>query len=65
MIDEMEDLLIKDLLDLGYTGKELETKLLERKSEINNAFDRLIKERLREETVPFDEAIRSIKNDDI
>lgn len=63
IIDEMEDLLVKDLIDLGYKGEELKTKLLERKSELNKAFDRFIEDRLAEETVPFEEAIRSIEDD--
>lgn len=62
IVDEMEDLLVKDLMDLGYKGEELKTKLLERKAALNEAFDRFIEERLAEETVSFEEAVRSIEN---
>ena len=61
--DEIEDLLVKDLLDLGYNGEELKAKVLERKEAISKAFDRLLEERLKEETVPLDEAIRDIENE--
>lgn len=63
IIDEIEDLLVKDLVDLGYKGEELRAKILERKKALNEAFDRLLEERLKEETVPLDDAIRSIKNE--
>ena len=63
--DEMEDLLLKDLNDLGYTGKELKAKLLERKEVLNKTFDKFIEERLQEETVPLEEAIRSIENGEV
>jgi len=56
--DEMEDLLLKDLMDLGYKGKELKAKLLERKDVLNKTFDKFIEERLQEETVPLEDAIR-------
>jgi len=55
-IDEMEDLLTKDLTDSGYQGEELKVKLIERKEALNKAFDRLLEERLQEETVPLEEA---------
>lgn len=61
--DEMEDLLVKDLMDLGYQGKELKAKLLARKDALNKAFDKFIEERLQEETVPLGDAIRSIENE--
>jgi AbrB family looped-hinge helix DNA binding protein len=64
ILDEMEDLITKDLIDLGYTGEELKTKLLERKAAFNQAFDRLLEERLKEETVPLEDAIRSIDNEE-
>jgi AbrB family looped-hinge helix DNA binding protein len=64
-IDEMEDLLTKDLTDLGYQGEELKVKLIERKEALNKAFDRLLEERLQEETVPLEEAIRSIENEEV
>lgn len=64
-IDEMEDLLTKDLTDLGYKGEELKVKLIERKEALNKAFDRLLEERLQEETVPLEEAIRSIENGEV
>ena len=60
--DEIEDLLLKDLIDLGYQGEELKTKVIKRKEAINKAFDRLLEERLKEETVPLDEAIKGIKD---
>lgn len=60
--DEMEDLLLKDLKDLGYKGKELKAKLLERKEVLDKAFDKFIEERLQEETVPLEDAKRSIEN---
>jgi AbrB family looped-hinge helix DNA binding protein len=63
--DEMEDLLLKDLNDLGYTGKELKAKLFERKEVLNKAFDKLIEKRLQEETVPLEEVIRSIENGEV
>ncbi|MDD2421982.1 MAG: hypothetical protein PHU78_07575 [Heliobacteriaceae bacterium] len=56
-IGEMEDLLTKDLTDSGYNGEELKVKLIERKEALNKAFDRLLAERLQEETVPLEEAI--------
>lgn len=62
--DEMDDLLLKDLMDLGYKGKGLEAKLLERKDILNKAFDRFIEERLQEETVSLEDAIRSIENEE-
>lgn len=65
LIDEMEDLLIKDLIDLGYTGKELKAKVLERKLALSKALDRFLEERLQEETVSFEDAIRSIENGEI
>ncbi|MCL5290400.1 MAG: AbrB/MazE/SpoVT family DNA-binding domain-containing protein [Bacillota bacterium] len=65
IVDEMEDLLTKDLADLGYQGEELKAKLLERKADLNKAFDKFIEERLSEETVPFEEAIRSIENEEV
>jgi len=61
IVDEMEDLLIKDLMDLGYKGEELKAKLLERKLALDKAFERLLEKRLQEDTVPLDEAIRSIE----
>ena len=64
ILDEMEDLITKDLIDLGYSGEELKAKLLERKAAFNKAFDRLLEERLKEETVPLEEAIRSIENEE-
>lgn len=63
IVDEMEDLLLKDLMDLGYQGNELKTKLLERKEVLNKTFDKFIEERLQEETVPLEDAIRSIENE--
>lgn len=63
IIDEMEDLIIKDLTELNYSGDELKVKILERKEVLNKALDRLLEERLKEETVPLDEAIRSIENE--
>jgi len=63
IIDEMEDLMVKDLVELGYKGEELRVKILERKKSLNEALDRLLEERLREETVPLDEAIRSIESE--
>ena len=64
ILDEMEDLIKKDLIDLGYGGEEFKAKLLERKAAINQAFDRLLEERLEEETMPLEEAIRSIENEE-
>lgn len=64
-IDEMEDLLTKDLTDLGYKGGELKVKLIERKEALNKAFDRLLEERLQEETVTLEEAIRSIEHGEV
>ncbi|MCL5058606.1 MAG: AbrB/MazE/SpoVT family DNA-binding domain-containing protein [Actinobacteria bacterium] len=64
IVDEMEDLLLKDLMDLGYEGNELKTKLLERKDALNKAFDRFLEERLQEETVPLEDAIRSIEDEE-
>lgn len=64
-IDEMEDLLAKDLTDLGYQGEELKLALIERKAALNKAFDRLLEERLQEETVPLEEAIRSIEHEEV
>lgn len=58
----MEDLLTKDLLDLGYKEEELKAKLLERKAALNKAFDRFIEDRLKEGTVPLEEAIKGIEN---
>ena len=63
ILDEIEDLLVKDLLDLGYEGEELKTRLFERKTALNKAFDKMLEERLKEATVPLEEAIRSIEND--
>lgn len=63
IIDEIEDLIIKDLTELNYSGDELKVKILERKEDLNNALDRLLEERLKEETVPLDEAIRCIENE--
>ncbi|MFZ5645636.1 MAG: AbrB/MazE/SpoVT family DNA-binding domain-containing protein [Bacillota bacterium] len=63
--DEMEDLLLKDLNDLGYKGKELKAQLLKRKEILNKTFDKFIEERLEEETVPLEEAIRSIENGEV
>lgn len=64
VFDEMEDLIINDLKDLGDKGEELKTKLLERKVAFNEAFDRLLEERLQEETVSLGDAIRSIENEE-
>jgi len=61
--DEMEDLLLKDLMDLGYKGKELKAKLFERKDILNKTFDKFIEERFQEETVSLDDAISDIKNE--
>lgn len=58
IVDEMEDLLLKDLMKLGYKGQELKAKLLERKDALNKTFDKFIEERLQEETVPLEDAIR-------
>lgn len=58
-------MLVKDLMDLGYKGEELKTKLLKRKAELNKAFDKFIEGRLAEEIVPFEEAIRSIENGEL
>ena len=63
IIDEMEDLLVKDLMGLGYKGEELKVKLIERKNSLNNAFIQLLEDRLKEETIPMEEAIRSIENE--
>jgi len=62
ILGEMEDLITKDLIDSGYSGEELKTKLLEQKAAFNKAFDKLLEERLKEETVPLEDAIRSIEN---
>ncbi|MDD2421035.1 MAG: AbrB/MazE/SpoVT family DNA-binding domain-containing protein [Heliobacteriaceae bacterium] len=64
-IDEMEDLLTKDLADSGYNGEELKVKLIERKEALNKAFERLLAERLQEETVPLEEAIKSIEHGEV
>ena len=48
---------------MGKDGEELKAKVLERKEAINKAFDRLLEERLKEETVPLEEAIRVIENE--
>jgi AbrB family looped-hinge helix DNA binding protein len=61
--DEMEDLLLRDLMDLGYKGKELKAKLFERKDILNKTFDKFIEERFQEETVSLDDAISDIKNE--
>jgi AbrB family looped-hinge helix DNA binding protein len=63
VFNEMEDLIINDLKALGYKGEELKAKLLERKAAFNEAFDRLLKERLQEETVSLEDAVRSIENE--
>lgn len=63
VFNEMEDLIINDLKELGYKGEELKAKLLERKAAFNEAFDRLLKERLQEETVSLEDAVRSIENE--
>jgi AbrB family looped-hinge helix DNA binding protein len=55
--DEMEDLLLKDLMDLGYRGETLEAKLIERKDILNKTFDKFIEERLQEETVSLEDAV--------
>ncbi|OAT81124.1 hypothetical protein A6M21_12000 [Desulfotomaculum copahuensis] len=64
IIDEMEDLITKDLKDIGYCGEKLKTELLERKAAFNKAFDKLLEERLKEETVPLVDAIRSIESEE-
>lgn len=64
IVDEMEDLLIRDLTDLGYKGQELKAKLLERKEALNKTFDKFIEERLQEETVPLEDAVRSIEDEE-
>ncbi len=64
ILDEMEDLIMKDLMDLGCEGIEFSAKLLERKAALNHAFDRLLEERLKEETVPLEDAIWGIENEE-
>lgn len=64
IVDEMEDLLLKDLIDLGYQGKELKAKLFERKDALNKAFDKFLEERLQEETIPLEDALRSIEDEE-
>lgn len=61
LIDEMEDLIIKDLKEAGYKGEELKAKVVERKEMLDSAFEQLLQERLGEKTIPLDEAIRSIE----
>ena len=56
-------MLVKDLMDLGYKGEELKVKLIQRKDSLNNAFNQLLEDRLKEETIPLEEAIRSIENE--
>ena len=63
VLDEIEDLLVKYLMDLGYEGEELKTRLFDRKAALNKAFDKMLEERLKEDTVPLEEAIRSIENE--
>ena len=63
ILDEMEDLLIKDLVD--YKGEEFKTKLIERRNAMNQAFDRLLEERLKEDTVSLEKAISSIEDGEI
>ena len=52
IIDEMEDLLVKDLMDLGYEGEELKVRLIERKDSLNNAFNQLLEDRLKRRNYP-------------
>jgi len=50
----MEDLLLKDLKEAGYQGEELQkTKIIDRKTVINRAFDRFL-----------EDAIRGIENEE-
>jgi hypothetical protein len=63
VIDEMENLLVNDLMDLSYQGAELETKLLERKKALKQAFSQLLMDRLKQGTMPLEKVIRSIEND--
>lgn len=51
VIDEMESLLLDDLMDLSYQGAELETKLLERKKALKQAFTQLLTNRLQQGTI--------------
>ncbi len=52
LLDEMEDLIIADLREVGYKGKELEGKLFQRKEELGWAFERMLEEARRDEVVP-------------
>jgi len=61
LIDEIGDLIIKDLKEEGYRGEELKAKVVERKKMLDFTFEQLLQERMAEKTIPLDEAIRSIE----
>lgn len=54
--DEFEDLILADLVKEGYEGKSLEMKLMERKETVEYSFEKLIKERTKEETISLEES---------
>lgn len=63
IVDGLEDLIVADLEKEGYIGDQLKAKLFERKEQLDRAFDRLLEERLREETTPLKDVLKELENE--
>ena len=62
-VDELEELLIRDLKGEGYTTNEIQKMLPEKKKQVSKALAEELNERSKEETVSHADALKELELD--
>ncbi|GAW94100.1 AbrB/MazE/SpoVT family DNA-binding domain-containing protein [Calderihabitans maritimus] len=60
LIDEMEELIIREVEQEGYSGREAKVRVKQKKKMLLRALEQELKERMADEDVPEEEVLREL-----
>lgn len=60
LIDELEDLIVKDLKSEGYSAEQISKMLPQKKKELARVLNEELKERAREDTISHKDALKEL-----